>query len=623
MATLCLALALGVRTIVSISVQPSGWLASYYANDNWRGTPEWSSDFRWSHATRVDREIAFEQGLFPVHYLNGPRFTEGNQRDISQPMSVRWHGYLHMATPADVRLVLKARGRTTVTVDAAPALALDSSAESAEERLALAAGVHHITVEYVKPANSEGQVSLQLQSVAAETSPMTVVPSPNSEPAGTAWLVAGVVADSLAVAVLAAVAGLVMITRWRNPASRASLVVVTGLFGLLAGQGFLAARKFAETFVSLTAGDDWFGFESRARDILQHGPLMTLGQPLGAGEPYFFHPFYSYFLAATHGLIGESLFGPVFVQFLILAGVAFLMWRLTFDVFGPVAAAVACVALLAIFELDFARYYTVTLLSENLYILTVTLTLYSLAQWARLGAGGAPWAGGFWGGVSAITRPAMMVSLLPLAVVVMFLSGRGSRGRWRAIAAMALFGIAWMVPVSLATFRNWMVSSRFVLISDGLGAGVVKFNVPAAVDPGPYLASYSGSIVSGLVVLARVAWDHPIGFLSEQVTKFGFALGMIHWHEGYRPHPELIAITVLYLVMLIASPALRQPALWPVHVFVLAHVASMGLTSPWNYGYRLILPPFVFTTALSVAAAVALVIPMVRTSRHHQVEAGA
>jgi hypothetical protein len=46
----------------------------------------------------------------------------------------------------------------------------------------------------------------------------------------------------------------------------------------------------------------------------------------------------------------------------------------------------------------------------------------------------------------------------------------------------------------------------------------------------------------------------------------------------------------------------------PIHAFVLSHVASMALTSPWNYGYRLILPPFVYTTTLSVAAAAAMLI---------------
>jgi len=46
--------------------------------------------------------------------------------------------------------------------------------------------------------------------------------------------------------------------------------------------------------------------------------------------------------------------------------------------------------------------------------------------------------------------------------------------------------------------------------------------------------------------------------------------------------------------------------MWPIHLFVLAHLAGMALTQPWTYGYRLILPPFVYTTALSAGAVMTL-----------------
>jgi hypothetical protein len=82
---------------------------------------------------------------------------------------------------------------------------------------------------------------------------------------------------------------------------------------------------------------------------------------------------------------------------------------------------------------------------------------------------------------------------------------------------------------------------------------------------------------------------------------------MVQWYGGYRPHPELVAVTLLYISTIIASKAMRARMLWPVHLFVVAHVASMSLTMPWNYGYRLIIPPFAYTSALSAAAACSLV----------------
>jgi hypothetical protein len=146
-----------------------------------------------------------------------------------------------------------------------------------------------------------------------------------------------------------------------------------------------------------------------------------------------------------------------------------------------------------------------------------------------------------------------------------------------------------------------------VLISEGVGATFVMYNMPASVDPAAYAGRYKGSVWSGLGVLARIAWDHPMGMLKTQGRKLGFSLGMVHWFDGYRPHPELVAVTLLYVATLIGSSTMRARPLWPVHLFVLTHLASMGLTMPWNYGYRLIIPPFVYTATLGVAAACSLV----------------
>ena len=159
-----------------------------------------------------------------------------------------------------------------------------------------------------------------------------------------------------------------------------------GLVTLMGLQGFFAARPYLAHFKTLSGGDDWLGFESRARDVLQNGLLMTLGRPVGEGDAYFYHPFYSYVLAGVHAVAGESLFGPIFMQFLVLAITGFLMWSFARSVFGTVPAMCGLAALLVVFEVDFIRYYTVTLLSENIYILFVTLCLRAFATWAESGA---------------------------------------------------------------------------------------------------------------------------------------------------------------------------------------------------------------------------------------------
>ena len=103
-----------------------------------------------------------------------------------------------------------------------------------------------------------------------------------------------------------------------------------------------------------------------------------------------------------------------------------------------------------------------------------------------------------------------------------------------------------------------------------------------------------------------MTWDYPGGMLRRQGEKLGFSLGMVQWLQGFRPHPELVAVSGLYFAMLVLSKTMRSLPLWPVHLFVLSHLAAMGLTNPSNYGYRLILPPYIYTSTLSVAAAFSL-----------------
>ena len=133
---------------------------------------------------------------------------------------------------------------------------------------------------------------------------------------------------------------------------------------------------------------------------------------------------------------------------------------------------------------------------------------------------------------------------------------------------------------------------------------MVLLNVPPPIDPQPYVDLVVPSGSTGTIgALWRVAVDHPGPFLALQLRKL-----RLHARHGalvstVSAAPRTLAITALYALTLMFSARMRNPEFWPVHVFVATHWASMALTSPWNYGYRLILPPFVFTTALSMAAA--------------------
>src|SRR5206468_8288544 len=86
------------------------------------------------------------------------------------------------------------------------------------------------------------------------------------------------------------------------------------------------------------------------------------------------------------------------------------------------------------------------------------------------------------------------------------------------------------------------------------------------------------------------------GFL----IKAGFSLGWLQL-MGARAHPELVAASAGYLMALLLLPSARSFATWPIHAFVVSHLAAMVLRMPSLYGYRLILPLYVFFPIFAAA----------------------
>jgi hypothetical protein len=605
-------LLLVARVILGLPSTPSGWTARYFANDQWAGTPEWSSDYRNPAATRIDRRIDFRDNTFPAHYLNDYEFNYGDRREVTVPMSIEWQAFTSLDSPRTIRMTLRARGAATFAVDGRMLLSASApkAPQTVETVTTLAPGTHELLVRYLKPADTDGLIEAQaigVDAAAGAPTELVVTPSRANPNRSDRLLPVARVVDVLLLVVFAIASAYAARVLWRSGGTALESWLTLGLCALFGIQGWRQAITFVGRVRPLNAGDDWWGFESSARDILHHGLLLTRGKPIGQADPYFYHPLYCYFLAAVHSLTGESLFGPVFVQFLILATVAAIMWRFAAELFGTLAAGVGLAALVLIFELDFTRYYTVTLLSENLYILTVTLTIVPFARWMRDGARTDLLRMGFWGGVSTVTRPPMLLYLFPALLLIAIVSIQRSRRVRIALVSATIVAATWLAMVAPATLRNIIVAHRYVLVSDVQSSSVLTYNLPPTVSAAEYGARFLGTFASALNVIGQIGREHPLALMGFEARKIGFSLGMIHWAGGYRPHPELVAISALYFGMCVASPRMRSRPLWPVHLFVLVHVGSMLLTMPWNYGYRMILPPFVFTTTIAAAAFTARV----------------
>jgi hypothetical protein len=207
------------------------------------------------------------------------------------------------------------------------------------------------------------------------------------------------------------------------------------------------------------------------------------------------------------------------------------------------------------------------------------------------------------GGVSAVTRPSIML-LLPLAAIVVAVACWRRSHRFTQSATHALlFGAIWVACLLPATIRNYIMSGDPVLIASGQAATFVNYNLPS-VDAEQYRKAFTGTMLSATSILLRIVKDHPLESLSNFGIKAGFILGMVHWMgTDLKPHPELVLTSICYLLAFFIVPASRELAAAPLHFFVLTHLATLMLSMPSNYGYRLILPMYVFIPTFAAAAA--------------------
>jgi 4-amino-4-deoxy-L-arabinose transferase-like glycosyltransferase len=363
---------------------------------------------------------------------------------------------------------------------------------------------------------------------------------------------------------------------------------------LFVAQGASRAWEHIDRAETLTGGDDWLGYEARAREIVTGGLLMDFGAPRGEGDVFFYYPFYPYFLAGVHKLGGEDLFSPIFAHFILLFATNVVVYRLGRRLYGPRAAVAAVAALVVIEETAFVRHYSVHLLSENLYFFTVALTVDRLVRFVdedrRVDL---LWAG-LAGGVSALTRPAMM-AYLPLAIVIVIVVSWTQRRTWsHAAAAVFVLVVSWMAVVSLATLRNYIVAGSPVLISEGQSRSFVMYNLPGTPDAmDRYLGVHKGTLASTAAILFRIMVEQPRAFFTNVGIKVGFSFGALEL-MGQRHHPELILASLGYLGAIVLLPSARSPRTWPIHAFVVSHLAGMVASMPSIYGYRLILPMYIF-----------------------------
>ncbi|HUQ87837.1 MAG TPA: glycosyltransferase family 39 protein, partial [Vicinamibacterales bacterium] len=302
----------------------NGFRARYFTTLDGTGAPERSGPLATAY-TRIDKQLQFEPGgnELPLNFFNdNSRFSYFQVRPRDRNLlefSVRWSG-LWWVTGTPVAVYVDAPA-------AAGEVFVDG--EKVVGEIPLTPGWHRLDVALSSPYGAPRRFSAGTirDGVTRPFDSSEVVTQQIRGWQMTARRVLRIVrtiADVLAVTLVAIVFAM---TVWKNAAAfrmsasdRERRDRAIAMFAAIAAIDALRfAWPWATKVMMLVGGDDTLTYETYARDILFNGILMSGGKPLGQGEPFYYQAFYPYFLAATHSVFGDFMFGALLVQRLLAA----------------------------------------------------------------------------------------------------------------------------------------------------------------------------------------------------------------------------------------------------------------------------------------------------------------
>lgn len=595
---------------------PRGFDAQYHANAELAGAIERSAEPADHGLTRVDRHLSFGSAAtrdLPLHFFNdNSRFNfylPQEPERASLPASVMWEGWLQVERPGVRRVYLRTAGSATLSIGDGIAAVLQPPATEWVGYPELRQGFQRIRITLAIPQGAarafeagwtvDGR-ELPFDSAAVLRRPATTVRLVGDRIArvvSTALdAIAGVWLGVLAIATFAGA--------WRRLTGSLSVRdALTIGWVAIALDAFLYARPFLERLVTLSGGDDWLTYETRARDIALNSVWMLGGAELGHGRAFFEMPFYPYFLAATHWGFGDGLYGAYLLQRLLLGATVIALWRITATFAGE---RVGCAGLLASLVIVYVKVapWSGTLLSELLFIPLVCLAVLRLVKLAtdpQPSFRSAAVAGAV-GGLATLTRTTLMLGW-PVSLTLVAISLRPTK---RAARTMAMIGIAMLAVISMATMRNWVVARQFVLINNYGSFNLFLANQPATpvVVSAEHKSTYDRLNLDGHTQsVIEYARQSPRLFFEAWRQRAAYALGSFEtivpgegWSAFYIATWSLALVGVVMLATgRLGLPGLSLPALIPLSI-ALAHFGVLVMTFATVYADRLLLPFYVLLT---------------------------
>jgi hypothetical protein len=620
-AALALKVSLGLTAIV-----PRGFSARYYANANFAGPAERGTEPADSSFTRTDHRLRFGvegEADVPLAFFNDETrfnfYREGDPDRRTLPFSVAWQGYWRVTSSAPETLyVVSPSGAAELSVGSAMSVRIPAG-ERWTGVVTLPPGYYRVNINWSVPQGGarqldagrvvggrdqpfDDQVVFRRRATALALAADRVVRTVGTivDAGLIAWLLA-----QLAISITGAY------RRLRHRFNPHDALAFAWLLGI--ADALVAAIPMLGRMITLSGGDDWLSYETRARDTGLHGVLMTGGAPLGHGEPFFQQPLYPYFLAACHWIFGDDLFGVCFVQRLFVIATVVAIWRTAVLLFDEAAGlAVLVTAVVVVFE-KFAPWSNI-LLTEVLFVPLVCLWMYTLVRFAAAPSRAGAVAAGMVGGLATLVRSSL---LLGWAGVVPALAVSMGWHR-RRLGWLALFVMTMILVTSTATIRNWVVAHRFVLVSSEGAVVLFVGNSPppltiAADRKARYERLGLDPRVQAVVEYAR---QQPREFSRGLWRKAQYTLG---WFDAMRPQAGTswfyVVTWLAALIGLAYLPWIRSsrpaPILLIPLIVALTHFAVVVVFQPHVYADRLLMPFYMLIVpyaAIPVIAAARLAV---------------
>jgi len=574
----------------------SGFRARYFTTLDATGAPERSGPFATAF-TRIDEQLHFEPGgnELPLNFFNdNSRFSYFQVRPRERTkleFSVRWSGFWRAPGGAD-----------EIYVDAPGAIGeVFIDGEKRTGQLDLRPGWHRLDVALSSPYGaprrfSAGTVRLGVATPFGARSVYTQQIQ--------AWQVLSqrylrimrTVCDLAAIGLILIVVALELRKKIaalrRSATDRERRDQAIAIFAAVAAvDAWRFAWPWATRVMTLVGGDDTLTYETYARDILFNGILMSGGKPFGQGEPFYYQAFYPYFLAATHFVFGEFMFGALLVQRLLAAVAIVKLVEITIRYTTERAWIVALPIASAFIGWKF-WHIAGQPLNESLY---VPLLVVSAAGMIRLyddpKTKSAAWTGMI-SGFAAITRSTALLAWAVVWPAVWATESTESPGRRRILTILIASCFA---VLSLVAIRNWIVAGVPTPIpTEGaitlLGGNEPPPGLTIAPERRAFYQRFGISDMTATVI--EYAITEPGLFAKNLERKALFVLG---FYEPYAPGWGYSPVYIVTWITAVAGVWLaikrRTGSMWPVLIPLLISLTQfIAIVIVYPKGERLLVP---------------------------------